>query len=55
MTGEKPGCVIAIIPGDGIGPEAIDATLPVPEKAAKQSGFSLSFVFHQAGTFHQAS
>jgi isocitrate/isopropylmalate dehydrogenase len=55
MTGEKPAHAIAIIPGDGIDPEVIDATLPVLEKAAEQSEFSLSFVFQQAGALHQAS
>jgi len=36
MTGEKPSHATAVIPGDGIDPEAIGATLLAPEKAAKQ-------------------
>ena len=39
-----------MLPGDGIGVEVIDATLPVLEKAAK--GFSLRFETHPAGAQH---
>ena len=38
---------ICVLPGDGIGVEVIDATLPVLEKAAK--GFSLEFRHYPAG------
>ena len=41
---------ICVLPGDGIGVEVIDATLPVLEKAAK--GFSLRFETHPAGAQH---
>jgi 3-isopropylmalate dehydrogenase len=41
---------ICVLPGDGIGAEVIDATLPVLEKAAK--GFSLEFSHHPAGAQH---
>ena len=41
---------IAILPGDGIGPEIMDATLEVLEMVQKISGsFSLIYEFHQAG------
>ena len=41
---------ICVLPGDGIGAEVIDATLPVLEKAAK--GFSLEFRHYPAGAQH---
>jgi 3-isopropylmalate dehydrogenase len=41
---------ICVLPGDGIGAEVIDATLPVLQKAAK--GFSLQFETHPAGAQH---
>lgn len=34
---------IAVIAGDGIGPEVIDAAIPVLERAAKRHGFSLAW------------
>lgn len=40
---------IAVIPGDGIGPEVIDTTLEVLEALAKRFGFSLEFTFYEAG------
>ena len=43
---------ICVLPGDGIGVEVIDATLPVLEKAAK--GFSLEFRHYPAGAQHYA-
>src|SRR5687767_13199025 len=41
---------ICVLPGDGIGVEVIDATLPVLDKAAK--GFSLAFETYPAGAQH---
>lgn len=41
---------IVILPGDGIGPEIVDATLEVLETIQELSGrFSLIYEFHQAG------
>ena len=41
---------VCVLPGDGIGTEVIDATLPVLDKAAK--GSSLAFETHPAGAQH---
>src|SRR5688572_31322415 len=41
---------ICVLPGDGIGVEVIDATLPVLEKAAK--GCTLEFRDYPAGARH---
>jgi 3-isopropylmalate dehydrogenase len=42
---------IVILPGDGIGPEIVDATLEVLETVQELSGqFALIYEFHQAGT-----
>ena len=46
----KRGFDICVLPGDGIGVEVIDATLPVLEKA--QKGFALRFASHPAGAHH---
>lgn len=35
---------IAVLPGDGIGPEVIEASLPVVEAAAKRAGLKLEFM-----------
>lgn len=40
---------IALLPGDGIGPEILDASLPSIEKAAAVCGVSLEFSRHDAG------
>ena len=41
---------IVVIPGDGIGPELVDATLEVLEKVQEMAGdFRLSYEFHEAG------
>jgi 3-isopropylmalate dehydrogenase len=41
---------IVVIPGDGIGPELVDATLEVLEKVQEMAGdFHLSYEFHEAG------
>ena len=41
---------IATIPGDGIGPEVVDATLPLFESIADDEGFSLEFTRYDRGT-----
>ena len=41
---------ICVLPGDGIGVEVIDATLPILQKV--QQGFSLEFETHPAGAHH---
>ncbi|MEA2759450.1 MAG: 3-isopropylmalate dehydrogenase [Methylobacteriaceae bacterium] len=43
---------IAVLPGDGIGAEVIDAAIPLIEKAARGSGFTLRFTTHAAGALH---
>jgi 3-isopropylmalate dehydrogenase len=35
--------LIAVLPGDGIGPEVVEASLPVVETAAKSAGLKLEF------------
>jgi 3-isopropylmalate dehydrogenase len=40
---------IAVIPGDGIGPEIIEAAILVLQKTAELSGFQLKFVYYEAG------
>ena len=43
---------IAVLPGDGIGVDVIDATLPLLDKVASGGGFSLRFATHPAGAHH---
>ena len=43
---------ICVLPGDGIGVEVIDATLPILEKVSAGAGFSLKFETHPAGAQH---
>ncbi|MFO1313709.1 MAG: isocitrate/isopropylmalate dehydrogenase family protein [Burkholderiales bacterium] len=43
---------IAVLPGDGIGPEVIDATLPLLEKLAHGAPFAFRFATHPAGAQH---
>jgi 3-isopropylmalate dehydrogenase len=43
---------IAVLPGDGIGPEVIDATVPLLEKLARGAGFGFRFAEHPAGALH---
>ncbi len=43
---------IAVLPGDGIGVDVIDATLPLLDKVASRGGFSLRFASHPAGAHH---
>jgi 3-isopropylmalate dehydrogenase len=43
---------IAVLPGDGIGPEVMAATLPVLEAAAAATGIALDFQEHALGAGH---
>ena len=43
---------ICVLPGDGIGVEVIDATLPILELVQRQAGFELRFASHPAGALH---
>ena len=43
---------IAVIPGDGIGPEVIEATLGVLKEAEKVFGFRLNITQYEAGATH---
>ncbi len=43
---------IAVLPGDGIGPEVIDATVPLLEKLARNAPYTLRFASHPAGALH---
>ena len=43
---------ICVLPGDGIGVEVIDATLPLVERACHGAGFALRFASHPAGALH---
>jgi 3-isopropylmalate dehydrogenase len=43
---------ICVLPGDGIGVEVIEATLPILEKLQRGAGFSLRFKHHPAGAQH---
>jgi 3-isopropylmalate dehydrogenase len=43
---------IAVLPGDGIGVEVIDATVPVLEKSLRGTGLTLGFRMHPAGALH---
>ena len=43
---------IAVLPGDGIGPEVIDATVPLLERLAHGAAFGLRFTAHPAGALH---
>ena len=40
---------IAVLPGDGIGPEVIDATVPLLEKLARNAPYAFRFASHPAG------
>ena len=44
---------ICVLPGDGIGVEVIDATLPLVERACHGAGFALRFASHPAGARHR--
>ena len=49
MTLNKTTYTIAVIPGDGIGPEIIKAAKLVLNRVAELDGFSLDFVEYEAG------
>ncbi len=46
---------ICVLPGDGIGVDVIDATLPLLDKLAHDAGFSLRLATHPAGAQHYAA
>ena len=41
---------IALLPGDGIGPEVVDATLPILDAAATAAGFGVETTRYDWGT-----
>ncbi|MEO8849402.1 MAG: isocitrate/isopropylmalate dehydrogenase family protein [Casimicrobiaceae bacterium] len=43
---------IAVLPGDGIGPEVIDATVPLLEKLTRDAPYTFRFATHPAGALH---
>ena len=43
---------IAVLPGDGIGPEVIEATVPLLEKLARNAPYAFRFATHPAGAQH---
>jgi len=43
---------ICVLPGDGIGNEVIEATLPLLERLQRSAGFELRFRHHPAGAQH---
>jgi 3-isopropylmalate dehydrogenase len=43
---------IAVLPGDGIGPEVIEATVPLLERLAREEAFGFRFATHPAGARH---
>jgi 3-isopropylmalate dehydrogenase len=43
---------IAVLPGDGIGPEVIDATVPLLERLAHGASFRFEFSSHPGGALH---
>ncbi|HYF57453.1 MAG TPA: isocitrate/isopropylmalate dehydrogenase family protein [Burkholderiaceae bacterium] len=51
----KPTYEIAVLPGDGIGRDVIDATVPLLETVAARCGATLSFATHPAGAHHYAA
>ena len=43
---------ICVLPGDGIGIEVVDATLPLLEHVTRGAGYELRFATHPAGALH---
>jgi 3-isopropylmalate dehydrogenase len=43
---------IAVLPGDGIGPEVIEATVPLLEKLVRDAPYGFRFATHAAGAQH---
>lgn len=52
MSGPRATYAICVLPGDGIGVEVMDATLPLVERALHGSGVALRFDAHPAGALH---
>jgi 3-isopropylmalate dehydrogenase len=48
----KPAARVAVIAGDGIGPEVIDAAIPVLDRAAERHGFSVEWTRLPYGAEH---
>jgi len=46
---------ICVLPGDGIGVDVVDATLPLLDKLTHDADFSLHFATHPAGAQHYAA
>lgn len=51
----SPRYTIAVLPGDGIGVEVIDATLELLHRLQQGAGFTLGFETHPAGAQHYAA
>ncbi len=49
MSQTAPTYTIAVIPGDGIGPEIIAVATQILQQVAEQSGFSLDLIEYEAG------
>lgn len=49
MKQEVPTYTIAVIPGDGIGPEIVEAACAVVQKVADLQGFTINFEQYEAG------
>jgi len=49
MNSQKSNYIIAVIPGDGIGPEIIRAATAVIDQVARLDGFSLNLTKYEAG------
>lgn len=49
MSQEKSAFSIAVIPGDGIGPEIIEAACTVLQKVAELDSFKFNFRYYEAG------
>ncbi|MEO8835580.1 MAG: isocitrate/isopropylmalate dehydrogenase family protein, partial [Caldimonas sp.] len=43
---------ICVLPGDGIGVDVVEATLPLLERVQRDAGFTLAFATHPAGAQH---
>jgi 3-isopropylmalate dehydrogenase len=48
----RPLYDICVLPGDGIGVEVVDATLPLLDRVAADGGFALGFSRYPAGALH---
>jgi 3-isopropylmalate dehydrogenase len=52
LTTPRQAYDIAVLPGDGIGIDVVDAALPLLDKVASRHGFALRFASHPAGALH---